>query len=70
MHPHDTLAENLGKVLSTLPLHLEKVLRDHFRLEPNLLLEDVCPGDLHEALRMLNMPTRRERLRILLGLTR
>lgn len=44
------LSASVALVLSTLPLHHERAIRDAFGLAPNPLLEDVAPGDLQEAI--------------------
>lgn len=59
----ERLALSVDEVLDTLPLHLERSLRDHFGLAENPRLEDILPGTIEDALRALKRSDRAEILR-------
>lgn len=59
----ERLAAAVEETLSLLPLHLERVVRDHFELSPNPKLEDISPGELDDALRIISRPEVSESLR-------
>lgn len=56
----ERLAAAVDQALATLPLHLERAVREAFSLAENPRLEDVRPGALCEALALLSRPQARE----------
>lgn len=59
----DPLTTAVDEALSLIPLHLERVVRDSFGLQPDPRLEDISPGSLQEAIEFLSRSDISESLR-------